>query len=354
MEEEKTPSSFQKILLSRLRFIGDVVLTTPIIRAMRAAYPEAHIAYLAERKAVSLLEHNPYLNELIPYDIKKNIFSQVLFYRRLRTNKYDLAIDFFGNPRTALLTYAAGATVRLGLDGRTRSRLYTLRIKDDGRPKTAIQFYFQFLRALGVKPTSTKTEIFLTADERREARIYLQWNGVDIDRPIVVLHSGASWPAKVWPSDRFAQLADKIIAKLGAQVILHQGPKDHKIVSEVSRKCVGNVRVLDTPPLRQLAAILSHASVCVANDSGPMHIAAAVGTKTIGIFGPGEENIWFPYEPSEGHLALRKDVWCHPCHLDFCDKRGDEYMKCLNLLEVDEVLRAVERCLQSASAKPSV
>jgi predicted lipopolysaccharide heptosyltransferase III len=345
LEKEKTPSMFRKILLSRLRFIGDVVLTTPIIRAMRAAYPEAHIAYLAERKAVSLLQHNPYLNELIPYDIEKNIFSQILFYRRLHTSRYDLVIDFFGNPRTALLTYATGARVRLGLDERTRSRLYTLRVKDDRRPKTAIQFYFQFLQALGVKPTSTRTEIFLTEDERREARTYLQWNGIDVDRPIVVIHSAASWPAKVWPSDRFAQLADHIIARLGAQVILHQGPKDHQIVSEVSRRCTGTVKVLDILPLRQLAAILSHASVCVANDSGPMHIAAAVGTKTIGIFGPGEENIWFPYDPSDGHVALRKDVWCHPCHLDFCDKRGDEYMKCMSLLEVRDVFRAVEERL---------
>jgi ADP-heptose:LPS heptosyltransferase len=105
---------------------------------------------------------------------------------------------------------------------------------------------------------------------------------------------------------------------------------------------VGNVKVLDALPLRQLAAILSHARVCVANDSGPMHIAVAVGTKTIGIFGPGEENIWFPYDSSAGHIALRRDVWCHPCNLDFCNKRGDEYMKCMSLLEVGDVFRAVE------------
>jgi ADP-heptose:LPS heptosyltransferase len=309
---------------------------------MREAYPEAHIAYLAEREATSLLEHNPHLDEIIPYDSKKNALSQLSFYRRVRNRKFDLAIDFFGNPRTAFFTYATGAKVRVGLDGRTRSGLYTLRVKDDGKPKTAIQFYFQFLQALGVTPASTRTEIFLTEDERREARIYLRWNGVDSDRPVVALHTGASWPAKVWHSDRFAELADQIIARLGAQVILTQGPKDHQIVSEVSRRCVGTVKVLDVLPLRQLAAVLSHASVCVANDSGPMHIAVAVGTKTIGIFGPGEENIWFPYESSAGHLALRRDIWCHPCHLDFCDKRGDEYMKCMSLLEVGEVFRAVE------------
>jgi ADP-heptose:LPS heptosyltransferase len=286
--------------------------------------------------------------------MKKKVFSQLLLYRRLRAHKFDLAIDFFGNPRTALLTYATGAPVRVGLDGRTRSGLYTLRIKDDPKPKTAIQFYFQFLHALGVEATSTKAEIFLTDDERREARIYLQWNGIDVARTIVALHPGASWPAKVWPSEKFAQLADNLIAKLRAQVIFTQGPKDREIVTEVSRRCVGNVKVLDILPLRQLAAILSHVNVYVANDSGPMHIAVAVGTRTIGLFGPGEENIWFPYSTSEGHLALRKDVWCHPCHLDFCDKHGDEYMKCMKLLEVDEVLSAVESRLLPASAKPSV
>jgi lipopolysaccharide heptosyltransferase II len=321
---------------------------------MRSAYPEAHIAYLAETEAASLLQHNPYLDEIIAYDTRKNALSQFLFFRRLRAQKYDLAIDFFGNPRTALLTYATGASVRVGIDGRTRSGLYTHRIIDEPHPKTAIQFYLQFLQALGVEATSTKTEIFLTEDERREARIYLQWNGVDVERPTVALHPGASWPAKIWPSERFAQLADYLFAKLGAQVILTQGPKDRETVAEVSRKCVGSIKTLDVLPLRQLAAVLSRMNAFVANDSGPMHIAVAVGTKTIGIFGPGEENIWFPYDTSEGHLALRKDVWCHPCHLDFCDKQGDEYMKCMKLLEVNEVLEAVESLLQRGPVKASV
>lgn len=312
---------------------------------MREAYPDAHLAYLAEKETVSLLEHNPHLNEIIPFHFGKNVLSQLLFHKKLRDSRFDLAIDFFGNPRSALLTYATGAQVRMGLDGRPRSRLYTHRIKDNSRPKTAIEFYYQFLRALDIEPTSTKTEIFLTEDELREARIYLQWQGIDVTHPIVGLHPGASWPAKVWPPDRFSDLADRIVAKLGVQVLITQGPKDQEIVAEVSRKCVGNVKMLDILPLRQLAAVLSHVNVYVANDSGPMHIAVAVGTKTIGIFGPGEENIWFPYSHADGHIALRKDVWCHPCHLDFCDKTGDGYMKCMKLLEVDDVFRAVEERL---------
>jgi predicted lipopolysaccharide heptosyltransferase III len=341
-----TPQTFHKILLTRLRFIGDVVLTTPIIRAVRSAYPQAHIAYLAEREALSLLDHNPNLNETIPYDFRRNVLSKLLLYRRLRMKSFDLVIDLFGNPRSALLTYFTGARVRVGLDGKPRSRLYTHRILDDGQPKTAVEFYSQFLHALEIDAPTAKTEVFLTEDERREARIYLRWQGIDPNRPIVGLHPGASWPAKVWSADRFAELADRLIAKLGAQVLLTEGPKDHEAVVAVSRRCVGSVKTLGILPLRQLAALLSHVDVYVANDSGPMHIAVAVGTKTIGIFGPGEENIWFPYDRREGHLALRKDVWCHPCHLDFCDKVGDGYMKCMQLLEVDEVFNAVEERLR--------
>ena len=351
-EGATTPPRFQKILLTRLKFIGDVVLATPVIRAMRTAYPDTRIAFLAEKEAASLLEHNPYLNEIIPLDFRKNVFSQLLFFKQLRHRRFDLVIDLFSNPRSSLLTYATGAKVRIGLEGRPRSRFYTHRIKDDGSPKTVIQSYFQFLRPLEIYPTSQKPEIFLTEDEQREASIYLHWQGIDINRPTVGLHPGASWPAKVWLSERFADLVDRIVAKLGAQVIITQGPKDREIVAEVSRKCVANVKVLDVLPLRQLAAILSHVTVYVANDSGPMHIAVAVGTKTIGIFGPGEENIWFPYETADGHRALRKDVWCHPCHLDFCDKVGDGYMKCMKLLDVEEVFKAVEDRLHSFSVDP--
>jgi lipopolysaccharide heptosyltransferase II len=338
--------NFERILLTRLRFIGDVVLTTPLIRAVRETYPHAYLAFLGEKEAVSLLEHNPNLNEIIPFDSEKGPFTQLSLFRSLRRKKFDLVVDLFSNPRSALLTYATAARVRIGLEGRPRSRVYTHRIRDDGTPKTVIESYFQFVRGFNIKPSSFETRIYLTEDEKREARIYLHWLGIEVDRPIVGLHPGASWPAKVWPSERFAELADRIAAKLDAQVLVTQGPKDREITAEVSRRCVANVRVLDVLPIRQLAAILSHVNVYVANDSGPMHVAVAVGTKTIGIFGPGEEDIWFPYDTAHGHLAVRKNVWCHPCHLDFCDKVGDGYMKCMRLLEVSEVFEAVEERLQ--------
>ncbi|MCC6398985.1 MAG: hypothetical protein IT282_18370, partial [Bacteroidetes bacterium] len=97
----------------------------------------------------------------------------------------------------------------------------------------------------------------------------------------------------------------------------------------------------------ELAALYAVSAAVLSNDAGPMHIAAAVGTPTIALFGPGEENIWFPYEASEGHRALRKDVHCHPCHLDFCNRTGDGFMECMKLLQVEEVVSAVLAALRT-------
>jgi ADP-heptose:LPS heptosyltransferase len=152
----------------------------------------------------------------------------------------------------------------------------------------------------------------------------------------------------MWQWEKFADLADLLKAKLGVQIVLTQGPKESELVERISKRAVSNLLVLNPMPLRQFAAILSQFNVYVANDSGPMHIAVAVGTKTIGIFGPGQENIWFPYAPpyydsSAGHIALRKDVPCHPCHLDFCNRDGEGYMECMKLLSVREVFEEVSK-----------
>jgi lipopolysaccharide heptosyltransferase II len=343
---------FKRILLTRMKFIGDVVLTTPLIRSVRTAFPDAYIAYMGEKNAVSLLEQNPHLNEIIPFDFSRpTLLEQPAVAWKLRRRQFDLAIDLFNNPRSALLTYLTGASVRVGAERRGRGSLYTIQVRDDGKPKSAVAFHNQFIAAAGIQPTATRTEVFLTDDERREARIYLQWldqeNGpLDLNKPLVGIHPGATWPAKKWLPERFGELADLITAKTGAQVIVFSGPQDAEALGVMLARSVSNVKVIKPLPLRQLAALLAQCSAFVCNDAGPMHIAAAVGTSTIGLFGPGEENIWFPYPDSAGHRALRKDVPCHPCHLDFCNREGAEFMECMRLLQVQEVFDAVEKALK--------
>jgi ADP-heptose:LPS heptosyltransferase len=339
-----------------MKFIGDVVLTTPAVRSVRNACPEAFIAYMGDKHAVSLLENNPCLNAIIPYDFSRPSFlEQPAAAFRLCGGRFDLVIDFLGNPRSAMLTFLSGAAYRVGPDRKGRGRLYTIRVKDDGKAKPVIDFYDQYLRAAGIEPTARKTELFLTDDERREARIFLRWLDyenapLDLERPIIGLHPGATWPAKKWLPARFGELAELIRAKLGFQVLLTAGPDDGETVREVASASMAGIKILPPLPLRQLAAVISHFKAYVSNDAGPVHIAAALGVPTVGIFGPGEENIWFPYSEADGHQALRKDVPCHPCHLDYCNRKGEEYMECMKLLNVQEVFAAVAKACNHRTA----
>lgn len=350
MASESAPP-YRRILLTRLRFIGDIVLTTPAIRSVRAACPGSYIAYMGERSAVALLEQNPFLDEIIPYNYDRpGALEQARVGFLLRKKRFDLVVDLFGNPRSALLSRLSGARVRVGPEKRSRGRLYTLRVAADGRPKTAVEFHNGYIAAAGIPPSATTPELFLSQDEKRDAASYLRWacgDGKPLEDggPVIGMHPGATWPAKKWLPEKFAALADLLRSKLGARVIITSGPADADTARAVNAGAVSAPTVLNVLPLRQLAAVISRCSVFVSNDAGPMHIAAALGVPTIGLFGPGEESIWFPYEPSAGHTALRRDVPCHPCHLDFCNRAGENYMECMKLLSVDDVFAAIARAL---------
>jgi lipopolysaccharide heptosyltransferase II len=333
---------YSRILISRMKFIGDVVLTTPVIRSVRTAFPDAFIAYMGDAQAVALLEQNPFLNEIIPFDFaRQTIVEQPRVAWLLRARKFDLALDLFGNPRSALLTYLSGARVRVGLERQGRGRLYTIRVKDEMRRKTAVEFHNQFLRAAGITPIAFQPEIFLSESERQDAAQRLSGGA----KTVVGIHPGATWPAKRWFPERFAELILAVHKRMGARVILTAGPRDGAVIDAVLERAGSGVTVFSGLPLRSLAALVSQCSAFVSNDAGPMHIAAAVGTPTIGLFGPGEEDIWFPYARASGHTALRMAVPCHPCHLDLCNRPGNDYMECMKLLTVGDVLAAVERAV---------
>lgn len=330
-----------KILITRLRFIGDIILTTPVIRAVRQKFPNSYIAYLADKNAITLLENNPYLNELIPFDFKWKLSEQIAFFKKLKGKKFDIVIDLFGNPRSAILSFLSGAKIRIGGEFGWRKFLYTHPIPRTNERKNAIKFHLDYLKPLGINNVvNFKTEIFLLEEEINWGKNYLKSKGLDPDKKIIVgLHPGATWPAKMWFKENFAKLADEITSNFKASIAITHNESETKLAYDVfnlsSKK---DIVVLDTLNLRQLASVIANLNFYISNDSGPMHISVAVGTKTMALFGPGEEDIWFPYPETEGHRALRVDVECHPCHLDFCNKTGENYMKCMKLLTVEMVL----------------
>lgn len=305
--------------------MGDVILTTPIIRQLRQAFPNAYIAYLTEDTFAPLLQHNPYLDEIIPLQIAKSetensfqaLVRQANFIRDLRRKTFDLVIDLFGNPRTALLTWLSGARWRVGGDFRGRGLLYNLRISASKEKLDAIAFHQLSLKKIGLESVDYTTDIFLNNHEIQNAQDYLKSKGLHLNKPVVGLHPGATWPNKRWPVKYFQKLAEHLLAEQ-VQVFVSCGPDEQEIAGALRKTQKAGLTISEVLPLRKLAAIQKWFDLQISNDCGIMHLAVAVGTPTFGIFGPGEPDIWFPYRPESGHKAFWADIECRPCHKDFC------------------------------------
>ncbi|MCL4509993.1 MAG: glycosyltransferase family 9 protein [Bacteroidetes bacterium] len=336
-----------KILVSRLKFIGDMILTTPVIGALRDKFPESEIDYLGDKDGVTLLEHNPNLNEIIPYDFDApSVKEQLRVALILRKKKYDAAIDLFGNPRSAIAIFLSGAKMRIGGDFGWRGKTYTHPIVINERINS-IAFHLRYLRPLGIEESYRQPKVFLSDTEVHDAAEFLASLGIDNSGMIIGLHIGATWPAKMWLPEHFGRLAELVNDELGAQVIVTYGPADKEYFERFAASTHSQFSVV--PPqapkrLRKLAAAISQCDAFVSNDTSPMHISAAVGTATVGIFGPSEPEIWFPYDKNLGHVAFKKDVQC--CRRDICKLEGEEYMRCMKLIRPEEVFEALQQILK--------
>lgn len=331
----------KKILIIRLRFTGDVLLTTPVIRTLRLHFPNAYIVYLTEKLYEDVLSGNPNLNKVLTLDFKSKFLSQIKLIRKIRKEKFDLIIDLFCNPRSALIVFLSGAKYRLG--GNYRGRRYAYNIIFKGNATSAIDGYLNMLAEIGI--TSFEKELYfpLTAQSENFSLEFLKQNNINPDNLIVGLNPGASHPSKQWSYKKFAQLAEILINKYKAQIIIFEGPKEKGLSDKIAKIISHKVNVVKNINLKQLASIIKKCKVFITNDAGPMHISVAVGTKTIALFGQGEPEIWFPYNKKDGYIALQKKVDCSPCHLDNCDK---ESHRCMDLLTVDEVIESFSNILK--------
>jgi len=330
--------------------MGDVILTTPLIRALHNAFPNAQITYLAETPYIFLLENHPLVHQLIPFDIKsyrklsqwRAIKEQFLFIKKIRNEHFDLAFDLFGNPRSALQIWLSRARIRVGGDFSGRGKLYNVRVDYRNKQFNAIEFHLHALKTIGIEIIENpRTEIFTSPQEDEWAKNYLLSKGINLEEPIIGIHSAASWPAKKWLLERFTELVRRLTRELNFQVYLTQGPNEQNLIDEIKSQVTSNVFTGGVLTVRQLAAILKQFSLYVSNDCGPLHLSIAVGTRSIGIFGPSEPHIWFPYSRSDGHRYIHHPQSCWPCHKDFC-----ETLDCMKAITVEEVISVIKDSLR--------
>ncbi len=305
----------KRILIIQLRRIGDVLMCTPAIRALRKTFPESFISFLTETESEPILRLNPYLDERIVLERNKygNFFYLLKTIRNLRKKNFDLAIDFFGNPRSAYFAFLSGAKTRFGFDLPRRKYLYTILASRGNSVEYAACSRLKALDRLGIQASDCKLDFVLPDDARNFAeRVFRKENLNSEDLKISVSPTSRR-KFNFYSLDRYAQICDWLAQEFGAKIILVWGPGEERIVKELSSKMRHHaILTPPTPTLLELGAVLARCDLHIGNDNGTKHIATALGKPTFTLYGPNSPASWTFPDPLR-HRYLKKQVDCPNC-----------------------------------------
>jgi ADP-heptose:LPS heptosyltransferase len=352
------------VLLIRLRLIGDVVFTTPAIRALKQYLPGARLTYVVEPSAAPVVAGNPHLDEVMVVPAEKGLqrWRDASLAWQLRRRRFELAIDFHGGPRAAWLTLASGAATRIGYRTADRRWMYTHAIERArfDRPAHSVENQWELLAPLGDvfrrPPERLRDCVEMVEAPAAAARVTEYLASLDIDdvHPLVVMHVSAGNPFRRWPAASFVSLVSALVsADPRRRVLLTSGPSEREaaaaIVAQVRQRLPAAIaeRAIVAPVelgLSELRSLVARASLFIGGDSGPLHVAATTRTPIVGIYGPT--------------LAVRSEPWrdpaiptesidvgalpCRPCNQRLCEP-GD--FRCLGWLNPSDVLASAERLL---------
>ncbi len=307
------------LLFLRPRFRGDVLLASPVARLVKRDYPQGRVDLLTEPSSVGSAAGEPSWDHVYSLP-RKGFWAWWQTVKTIRQQNYDVVCDLFGNPRTVLLALASGARFRIGPKVTVWDLLYDYRT-EAGQPgaRAAWESFYDILRAFGMRQLSMRPRWVITQEDDLWITSFLKERGVQPGK-IIGLFPGGSHQAKRWPLKHFLELAQRTPKELGMKCIFVFGPleKDLKLdYMHAAGKLSLSVEGL--PPSR-LAALWRRCAAVVSNDAFPMHLGPAVSTPTIGLFGPSDPAIWFPYPEKSGHRAVHAAPACWPCHKDVCNE----------------------------------
>lgn len=329
-----------RVLVTRLRFLGDVVLSTPVLDTLRERFPEARIEYLALEPFVDVLEGHPSVDVLHRLRSRPGPSDLVRMLRQLRRGpRIDWAFDLFGNPRSAVLVGLSGARERVGSDRGVRSRVYQHR---RGRPdgdRSAVRHHLdKLVPLLGERPPERQPRL-VSPPERVEA--VLRSLGLPASG-FCIVHPGSTWPDKAWPHERWGELLRHIDRDRCGEPAVVCPPGEATRAGDIAD--AGGARLLPVLPLADLSALLASARLYVGNDGGVLHMAVAHRVPTVGLFGPTEPDIWFPYAKWGPYRVL------HGCGPERSDAEGNVLSR-LGPISVQDVVGAVGDVLEQAAAR---
>ena len=350
-----------KILLVRLRLIGDVVLTTPLLRGLKRRFPDAQLTYLVEPAAAPVVRGNPHLTSVVLAPKRRGLArlrDDLAVAWRLRRERFDVTIDLHGGPRAAWFTWASGASMRIGYAITGRSWIYTHVVPRtaDEAPRAAVANQWDLLAPLDVpRPDPAREPLEMAEDPQAAAAVdrRLREARITAAHPLIVVHVSAGNPFRRWPRESFEALVIALARRdPSRRIILTSGPSDApaaKLVADGARAALGPMAAavpdIGEFDLAELRALVERAAVYIGGDSGPLHIAGTTRTPIVALLGPtlAERSMpwrdpkWFAEAVDAGPLE------CRPCRQRECVP-GD--FRCLTHITAEQVAAAAERALK--------
>jgi len=347
-----------RILILRLGAIGDVVRTIPVAEALRKEYRSAHIAWAVEPKSVDVLSGNPAIDELVVFErapvcdgsirqrvsgTLRNVAAFVSFVRTLRRKRFDCVLDFHGIFKSGLAGWLSGAPERIGYSRAYSKELNSLftnrRVSPGGRRISRFEKNACLLAAVTRNPPETDATIYVPDRNKEEVdRLLAERRGAGNNK-LVVVHCATSRPLKQWPTEYYARTCDTLVGQ-GLDVVLTCGTGEEGIRDEIRSLMNEGSIIINTPSLKHYAWLVKRADVYFGGDTGPMHIASAMGTPVVAVFGPTDPVVVGPYR--QPYKVLWKKLDCSPCNERGCKRN----IECMRSIPPEEATAAILELLE--------
>ena len=337
----------KKILVMRYRFIGDTVLTVPFLRNLREAFPTARIDLMLEPFSGQVLEGCPYVDRMIPFEFRTiHTYSKrsqrgkfagyVHYWGMIKDQHYDAVFVLKRSLSSALLALLAGVPRRIGFATEGRGLLLTdpVRYRQD---QHEVENFLNCLRVLDIPIGSKELELWPSREgDLKVSSLFAAagWKRGDLK---IIVHTAASLPAKQWPLDRFAEVMRSVKQKFNARFVYTGAQNDAALYQEIEKQGpFGGLNLCGITTVRENLSVYRESHLFFGVDSGPLHMAAAVGIPVVALFGPTDDRKWGPW--GEGHTVITKKLSCHPCKPHKCTDN-----QCMKEISAEEALEAVEK-----------
>jgi len=356
---KKAVDNPHKILIIQLGGIGDVVMSTPTIEALRKHYKNAYIALLVISRASSLIEGLPYIDELFAIDTQlislRKLFNGLYLFKTirlikiLRSRHFDMVINlkriwtWIGAFKTIIFIKLVGAKYSVG-KYTSKSFFYSMKVKEPkGEIKHMVEENLDIARALGCEIKKVKLSLPISDKERKFILDFMRKKGLSKNDKLIGFNPGAFRPARRWPMFRWSALADRLIEEYRCKIVIAGDKSDVKVIEEIKNAVYKKESIITITEftLKQYAALMERFILFITNDTGPMHMATAVGIPVVALFGSGEEEMFYPYPRNSKHIVIRKKVPCAPCYKFKCKNNI-----CMQLITVREVMWQVKKILR--------